>query len=141
MQSAPDRPDESATLAALRRLQVLDTGPEAQFDALVEAASLLCGVPISLISLVDSDRQWFKANVGLPGVTETPREQAFCAHAVLGDELFEVPDASADPRFADNPLVAGQPDIRFYAGVPLRLRSGHKVRTVRPAPAIASGGS
>ena len=130
MQSAPDRPDESATLAALRRLQVLDTGPEAQFDALVEAASLLCGVPISLISLVDSDRQWFKANVGLPGVTETPRELAFCAHAVLGDELFEVPDASADPRFADNPMVVGQPDIRFYAGVPLRLQSGHRVGTL-----------
>ena len=130
MQAAPSRDDELASLAALRALEVLDTGPEAEFDALVLAASLVCGTPISLISLVDEQRQWFKANVGLPGVSETPRDVAFCAHAVLGDEIFEVPDALHDPRFADNPLVAGQPDIRFYAGAPVRLSDGSRVGTL-----------
>ncbi len=109
---------------------MLDSSPEAEFDALVKVASIVCGVPISLISLIDVDRQWFKANVGLAGVSETPREIAFCAHAVLGDGLFEVQDATQDARFADNPLVTGQPDIRFYAGAPLRLSSGVRVGTL-----------
>lgn len=122
--------NESARLAALSALEVLDTEPEAQFDALVHAASLVCGVPISLISLIDADRQWFKANVGLSGATETPRDVAFCAHAILQEGLFEVPDATLDPRFADNPLVTGQPDIRFYAGAPLTLRDGSCVGTL-----------
>ncbi|WP_310389704.1 response regulator [Roseateles sp.] len=130
MQSAPLRDDEARSLAALRALEILDTGPEAEFDALVRAASLVCGVPISLISLIDVERQWFKANIGLPGVHETPRNLAFCAHAVLGDELFEVPDAALDPRFADNPLVASQPDIRFYAGAPVRLSDGSRIGTL-----------
>ncbi|MBS2026197.1 MAG: PAS domain-containing protein, partial [Deltaproteobacteria bacterium] len=124
---AQPRPDETETIAALRALNVLDTKPEVAFDALVRAASLVCGAPISLISLVDVNRQWFKANVGLPGVTETSRDSSFCAHAVLGETLFEVPDASRDPRFADNPLVLGDPHIRFYAGIPLRLHDGRKV--------------
>lgn len=111
MITAPHRENEDESLAALRALDVLDTGPEAGFDALVQAASAVCGVPISLISLIDTHRQWFKANAGLPGVNETPRESAFCAHTVLHDDLFEVPDAALDARFADNPLVAGQPDI------------------------------
>lgn len=87
MRSAPPRSDEQASLAALADLQVLDSEPEPEpeFDALVRAASLLCGVPITLISLIDADRQWFKANVGLPGVTQTARDLALCAHAVLGD--------------------------------------------------------
>ena len=130
MQSAPLRDEEAASLAALRRLEVLDSGPEAEFDALVRAASMVCGVPISLISLIDTERQWFKANIGLPGVSETPRDVAFCAHAVLGDELFEVPDAALDPRFADNPLVSGQPDIRFYAGAPVKLSDGSRIGTL-----------
>ncbi len=89
-----------------------------------------CGVPVALISLVDADRQWFKANVGLPGVRETPRDVAFCAHAVLGDGVFEVPDATLDPRFADNPLVTAEPNVRFYAGAPIRLKDGHRVGTL-----------
>lgn len=130
MQSAPLTANEEARLAALNTLDVLDSRPEAEFDALVRAASLVCGTPISLISLVDVERQWFKANIGLPGVTETPRDVAFCAHAILGDDIFEIPDATKDPRFFDNPLVVGQPDIRFYAGVPVRLSDGHRVGTL-----------
>jgi PAS domain S-box-containing protein len=130
MQSADARHDEGQSLEALRALRVLDTAPEPEFDALVRAASLACGTPIALISLVDAKRQWFKANLGLPGVTETPRDVAFCAHAVLGDELFEVPDATQDSRFADNPLVSGQPNVRFYAGAPVRLSGGQRIGTL-----------
>ncbi len=122
--------DESERLRALERLDVLDSAPEREFDALVATAALICGVPISLVSLVDSNRQWFKANVGLPRITETPRDVAFCAHAIMNDGLFEVPDAWADPRFADNPLVALAPDIRFYAGATLRLSDGAHVGTL-----------
>ena len=130
MQSAPLPANESARLAALQQLDVLDSAPEAEFDALVRVASLVCGVPISLISLIDTERQWFKANVGLPGVHETARDLAFCAHAILDDQLFEVPDATQDPRFYDNPLVASQPDIRFYAGEPIVLSDGHRIGTL-----------
>jgi diguanylate cyclase (GGDEF)-like protein/PAS domain S-box-containing protein len=122
--------DEAERLAALRALEILDSAPEPAFDALVRAASLVCGAPIALISLIDADRQWFKANLGLPGVTETPRDLAFCAHAILGDDILEVADAAVDPRFADNPLVTGNPDIRFYAGAPLRLKDGSTVGTL-----------
>ena len=130
MGKARPRKNEAATLAALEALHVLDSVPEAGFDALVTAASVVCGVPISLISLIDAERQWFKANVGLADVTETPREQAFCAHAVLEDDILEIPDATLDERFADNPLVTGQPGIRFYAGAPIRLRGGVQVGTL-----------
>jgi diguanylate cyclase (GGDEF)-like protein/PAS domain S-box-containing protein len=122
--------DEAARLAALRALDVLDTPAEAEFDALVQAASTVCGTPISLVSLVDEGRQWFKANHGLAEATETPRNMAFCAHAILDDDLFVVHDATADERFADNPLVTGAPDIRFYAGAPVRLSDGHRVGTL-----------
>jgi GAF domain-containing protein len=114
----------------LRELDVLDSAPEAAFDALVEAAALLCDTPISLNSLVDADRQWFKANLGLPGVTETPRDLAFCAHAILQEDVFEVADATADPRFADNALVTCDPGIRFYAGATLRLSDGQRAGTL-----------
>ncbi len=130
MLTAPMPLNEQERLRALERLNVLDSEPEREFDALVATAALVCGVPISLVSLIDHDRQWFKANVGLPGVTETPREVAFCAHAILDDGIFEVPDALADPRFADNPLVATAPDIRFYAGATLRLSDGVHVGTL-----------
>jgi len=130
MLTAPMPLDESERLRALRRLDILDSAPEREFDALVATAALVCGVPISLVSLIDHDRQWFKANVGLPGVTETPRDVAFCAHAILDDGIFEVPDALADPRFADNPLVATAPDTRFYAGATLRLSDGAHVGTL-----------
>ncbi len=130
MPTAPMPLDEPERLRALQRLDVLDSAPEQEFDALVAAAALVCEVPISLVSLIDSDRQWFKANVGLPGVTQTPRDIAFCAHAIQGDGIFEVPDALADPRFADNPLVSQAPDIRFYAGATLRLSDGAHVGTL-----------
>ncbi|MDE2248472.1 MAG: EAL domain-containing protein [Xanthomonadaceae bacterium] len=130
MAKAPLRDNEAASLAALEALQVLDSGAEPGFDALTSAAAAVCETPISLISLIDARRQWFKANVGLPGVGETPRDQAFCAHAVLGDDILEVPDATLDERFADNPLVTGEPGIRFYAGAPIRLSGGHKVGTL-----------
>jgi len=130
VQPAPNRENENESLAALRALHVLDTGPEAGFDALVQVASAVCGVPVSLVSLIDTHRQWFKANVGLPGVNETPRDVAFCAYTVLHDDLFEIPDSTLDPRFADNPLVMGQPDIRFYAGAAITLDSGHRIGTL-----------
>lgn len=122
--------DESERLAALRALGVLDTPPEPELDALVRAAAAICGTPISLVSLVDADRQWFKANRGLEGVEETPRELAFCAHALLEETLLEVEDATRDARFADNALVTGAPDIRFYAGMPLALADGARIGTL-----------
>jgi two-component system sensor histidine kinase/response regulator len=121
--------DEAWRLQSLRDLNVLDTAPEAEFDALVKVASIVCGVPISLISLVDADRQWFKADVGL-GAVQTPRDVAFCAHAILGDQIFEVEDALLDERFAGSPLVQGAPDIRFYAGAPITLANGARVGTL-----------
>ncbi len=130
MMCAPLPPDEGQRLAALRALNILDSAPEAEFDSLAKAASVVCDTPISLISLIDADRQWFKANVGLPDVRQTSRDIAFCAHAIGSDALLEVPDALADPRFADNPLVTGQPEIRFYAGSPLRLSNGNRVGTL-----------
>jgi diguanylate cyclase len=130
MPAAPYPGDEAARLAALKALQILDSNPEPQFDALVHAASMICNSPVALISLVDAHRQWFKANAGLPGVSETPRDMAFCSHAILQSNLFEVPDARKDPRFIDNPLVTGHPDIRFYAGAPIQLSDGSRVGTL-----------
>lgn len=117
-------------LDTLHALDILDTLPEEQFQALVRVAAAACDVPVSLISLLDLDRQWFKANVGLEHVTETARDISFCAHAVQQPGLFEVPDAHADGRFADNPLVVGDPNIRFYAGAPIRLSNGAQVGTL-----------
>ena len=114
-------------MAALRELLVLDTAPEPIFDSLAKLASEVCGTPIALLSLIDDRRQWFKANVGLTEITQGPREEAFCAHTIQGNALFEVPDASLDPRFADNPLVTGEPEIRFYAGAPLVLPGGERI--------------
>lgn len=125
-----DLSDESDRVAQLRELLVLDSAPEPVFDSIVKLASEVCGVPIALVSLVDAERQWFKASVGLPGVNETPRDIAFCAHAIQGDGLFEIADATRDARFAANPLVTGAPDIRFYAGAPLVLAGGARVGTL-----------
>lgn len=121
---------EARRLAALRALGVLDTLPEAAFDTITATASQLCGVPIALISLVDAQRQWFKSNVGMPGASETPRDVAFCDHAIRDDALFEVADATRDPRFADNPYVTGDPDVRFYAGAPIVMPGGERIGTV-----------
>ena len=127
---APIPPNEKERLAALRDLLVLDSEPEQLFDDIARLASEVCGAPIALLSLVDAERQWFKANVGLPGVNETPRDVAFCAHAISDDAVLEVPDAMRDARFSDNPLVTGAPDIRFYAGAPLVLPQGERVGTL-----------
>lgn len=116
--------DEESRLTRLRELAVLDTDAEPLFDALTEAAAVITGKPIALISLIDAGRQWFKSSIGLPGVSETGRESAFCAHTILGTELLEVADARIDPRFHDSPLVAGAPNIVFYAGVPIALSDG-----------------
>ena len=116
-------PNESLRLAALLACDVLDTPAEERFDDLAQLAADACAVPIALVSLVDAHRQWFKARVGL-AATETPRDVSFCAHALhVPDALFEIPDALLDARFADNPLVTGDPHVRFYAGVPLTLPS------------------
>ncbi|MCO4773501.1 MAG: GAF domain-containing protein [Deltaproteobacteria bacterium] len=119
-------PDEIERLRALESLNLLDTPPEERFDRTTRIASALFDAPIALISLIDSDRQWFKSSHGME-VQETPREVAFCAHTILDDQLMEVPDTLQDERFADNPAVAGEPRVRFYAGVPLKSPSGHRV--------------
>ena len=121
--------DEQARLAALRRYRILDTEPEQRFDDLTLLASQICETPISLITLIDSDRQWFKSRVGLD-VAETGRSVAFCAHALHQRDLLIVPDAATDARFRDNPFVTGAPNIRFYAGAPLVTPDGHALGTL-----------
>jgi diguanylate cyclase (GGDEF)-like protein len=121
--------DEKTRLEALRSLKLLDTSPEERFDRLTRLAKRMFGVPISLVSLVDADRQWFKSKQGLDA-DETPRDISFCGHAILGDDIFMIPDATQDERFADNPLVAADPKIKFYAGCPLRVMNGSKIGTL-----------
>ena len=120
---------EPARLQALHDYEILDTEAEAKFDDFTLLASQICGTPISLISLVDSDRQWFKSRHGCD-LTETPRSQAFCAHALHQTDLLVVPDAAADARFSANPLVTGEQSVRFYAGAPLVSESGHMLGTL-----------
>ncbi|MEO7323345.1 MAG: PAS domain S-box protein [Dokdonella sp.] len=119
--------NESARLQRLHQLDVLDTEAEPLFDALTKAAALATGVPIALVTLVDENRQWFKSNIGLPDATQTPRDVAFCSYTILDADVFVVPDATADPRFVTNPLVTGEPDIRFYAGAPITLKDGFRM--------------
>jgi GAF domain-containing protein len=109
---------ENERLAALHHYQVLDTEPEQVFDELAFLAGAICGTPVSLITFVDADRQWFKSRIGLH-TSETPRSLAFCAHTILGSDLMVISDTHQDARFRDNPLVTGSPYIRFYAGAPL----------------------
>lgn len=130
--AAPHYPvgrEEATRLVALAASGLIDTPPEARFDRIVRLASMVTGSPIALISLLTSSRQWFKARVGL-AAQETPREWAFCSHAVLEDDVFVVEDARLDVRFRDNPLVQGEPGIRFYAGVPVRDKSGQALGTL-----------
>lgn len=127
--SSKSIPDETQRLAALRRLRILDTEAEADFDDMTRIASQICGTPISLVSLVDEKRQWFKSKHGL-SVTETPREHAFCAHVIEARQTMIIENALEDPRFKDNPLVLAAPEIRFYAGAPLIDAEGNALGTL-----------
>lgn len=122
-------PNEVARLQTLRSFDILDTPQEERFDRLTRMARRLFDVPIALVSLVDKDRQWFKSLIGLT-VSETPRDISFCGHSILGEEVFIIPDASSDERFQDNPLVIDKPNIRFYAGCPLRALNGTQMGTL-----------
>lgn len=129
MQHPPDHPDETARIAALDALDHVDTPAERRFDVITESARSSLEVPIALVSLIHRDRQWFKSAQGL-STPETDRCVSFCGHAILGDEIFEIPDAAKDPRFDDNPLVTGPPHIRFYAGMPARAPNGLPLGTL-----------
>ena len=120
---------ESRRLKTLRDYDILDTAAEKVFDDLTRLATAICGTPISLVSLVDDERQWFKSRVGLDA-EQTPRDQAFCAHALRDDSSFIVEDATLDERFASNPLVTEDPGIRFYAGMPLIVADGSALGTL-----------
>ena len=120
---------EEFRLDALRSYGILDTPREADFDEVVSVTSAICGTPISVINLIDDGRQWFKAEVGL-GVRETPLDSSLCAHAILQPDLFIVPDTTLDDRFCDNPLVVGEPRLRFYAGALLETPEGFPLGTV-----------
>lgn len=126
---APIPTNEPERLEDLLSLNVLDTPINHQLEIITQVASRTFGVPIALVSLVDAERQWFKAKWGLDA-TETPREQAFCAYAILNRETMVVQDATEDERFASNPLVTGDPSIRFYAGAPLITQNGHLIGTL-----------
>ncbi|MGP0565470.1 MULTISPECIES: response regulator [unclassified Nitrospina] len=126
----PEIPENEADrLQALFDYHVLDTDPEQQFDELTELVSKICDVPIALISLIDESRQWFKSHYGL-NARETPRNVSFCGHAILQEEVFEIPNSLEDERFADNPIVTGEPRVIFYAGAPLQTPSGHRIGTL-----------
>ncbi len=129
MTEAPIPGNEAARLRTLRALDILDSESEDRFDRYARLARGLFHVPIALVSLVDADRQWFKARSGLDA-TETPREASFCAHAILSDAVLVVEDATRDERFRDNPLVCGDPNIRFYAGYPLKTPDGLRMGTL-----------
>lgn len=129
MTPAPIPGNESERLRALHELLVLDTPPDEKFDRVVRFAAEQMDVPIALVSLIDAQRQWFKARVGLD-VPETARDVSFCSHAILEPDIFVVEDASRDQRFADNPLVLAGPRIRFYAGAPLSAPGGERIGTL-----------
>ncbi|HCS29634.1 MAG TPA: GGDEF domain-containing protein [Spongiibacteraceae bacterium] len=129
MLTAPTPAGDEQRVAALHSLNLLDTLPEERFDRLTRLARRVFEVPIALVSLVDENRQWFKSRAGLDA-TETPRDISFCGHAIHGQQVFEISDASLDPRFFDNPLVTENPNIRFYAGCPLHSMDGNPLGTL-----------
>ena len=121
--------NEQQRIDALHRLDILDTDPEERFDRITRLVRKTLKVQIVLVCLVDTDRQWFKSRQGLEA-SETPRNISFCGHAILDDQIFHISDALDDPRFSDNPLVTGPPNIRFYAGVPLSIEDSQRIGTL-----------
>ena len=126
---APKHPRQGDRIAALHDYDILDTPKESDFDDIVDLASRLCGTPISVINLIDTDRQWFKAEVGL-GVRETPLDTSLCSHAILEKDFMEIPDTLQDQRMQDNGLVVGDPGLRFYAGALLQTPEGLPIGTL-----------
>lgn len=129
MRAAPIPENEAARLETLRQYQILDTDSEETFDDLTRLAAYICQTPNALISLIDANRQWFKARVGIKA-RETPRNVSFCGHAILHRDCFIIEDALFDERFADNPIVIGEPFVRFYAGMPLWSPEGFAIGTL-----------
>jgi len=127
--NAPIPVNENERLQSLNDYKILDTKPEAGFDDLTRLAAFICGTPISTVTLVDTGRQWFKSKVGFTHDSD-PRDQSICAHAIMGEELFIVPDTTLDARFCDLKAVVGGPQIRFYAGAPLKARDGGLLGTL-----------
>jgi GAF domain-containing protein len=127
--TAPAKSNEARRLKVLWQYEILDTVPEEVFDDLTELAARICEAPIALISLIDENRQWFKSKVGVT-LNETSRDISFCAHAIKQTDLFIIPDATQDLRFANNPLVISDPKIRFYAGAPLITPDGYALGTL-----------
>ncbi|GAC1361770.1 MAG: hypothetical protein NVS2B12_14410 [Ktedonobacteraceae bacterium] len=129
MTEVPLPADEAQRLAALRSLELLDTLPEERFERITRIVQHIFDVPIASITLVDANRQWFKSCIGL-SISETSRDIAFCTHAILSEEILVIPDTRLDPRFANNPLVTGDPYILFYAGQPLKGPDDHNIGTL-----------
>lgn len=133
-----NRSEETARVRSLRKHNVLDTPAEREFDDLVALATQICEAPIGGITMLDDERQWFKARIGL-AVPETHRSLAFCHYTVAGSDAFEVEDALSDPRFSTNALVTGPPHLRFYSGVPIFSIEGYKVASIWVGDRVVRG--